>query len=148
MKFSARLAARIDAWMHAKSERNSYLLSPLAGGGFECPTTFEFAGRAEAIRRSRSTTAYLACFRAILRFERGQGTAVESLERAWKLTCLAAGEERQLDDLDWLLAGVRNILELRCFYYHLREDCGADIEPHSSGGCCPGANVPANIHPS
>jgi hypothetical protein len=37
-------------------------------------------------------------------------------------------EERWRDNLLWLLSGVAQILELPCFYYHLREECGARQE--------------------
>ncbi len=34
-------------------------------------------------------------------------------------------EERWRDDISWLLSGLAELLELRCFYFHLREECDA-----------------------
>lgn len=35
-------------------------------------------------------------------------------------------EERWRDDTTWLLSGIAEILDLRCFYFHLLETCDAD----------------------
>jgi hypothetical protein len=64
----------------------------------------------------------------VLLLERGQGAAVADLERRWGVRGLAGVEERWRDDLLWLLAGVREILEVRCFYFHLKEVCQAGPE--------------------
>ena len=37
-------------------------------------------------------------------------------------------EEKWRDDRLFLIAGFINILDIRCFYYHLRQECGADDE--------------------
>lgn len=72
--------------------------------------------------------AHLALLRAVILYERGAGTNVEDLVRRWSLPCLEGVEERWRDNLLWLLSGVGQILELPCFYYHLREECDAGQE--------------------
>jgi hypothetical protein len=37
-------------------------------------------------------------------------------------------EECRRDDGLWLLMGIAKILDLRCFYFHLREECAAGAE--------------------
>ena len=69
---------------------------------------------------------YLATFHAIVLHERGQGRPIERLARQFKVQNLEGKEERWRDDLLWLLAGVAKLLEVRTFYFHLREECGAD----------------------
>jgi helicase len=71
---------------------------------------------------------YLATFHAIVLHERGQGRSVEQLTRQLKTTNLEGVEERWRDELIWLLSGLARLLEIRTFYFHLREDCQADFE--------------------
>jgi hypothetical protein len=61
-------------------------------------------------------TAYLALLRAVV-----LGDA--DLARQWGVVNQAGVEERWRDDQLWLLSGLREILEVRCFYYHLKEVC-------------------------
>jgi DNA-binding PadR family transcriptional regulator len=71
---------------------------------------------------------YLATFLAIVLLERGHGRFVEDLSRQFKVANLEGVEERWRDDMLWLLAGVARLLEIRTFYFYLREECGADDE--------------------
>jgi helicase len=57
-----------------------------------------------------------------------QGVSASDLEQRWNVTGLSGVEERWRDERLWLLAGVAEILDLRCFYFHLREECEADHE--------------------
>ena len=50
------------------------------------------------------------------------------LEREWGAAGLEGIEERWRDELLWLLSGLGQILDVRCFYAHLREECGADSD--------------------
>lgn len=50
------------------------------------------------------------------------------IERSWKVSNLEGLEERWRDNELWLLSGIAKLLDLRCFYYHLREECHADYE--------------------
>jgi hypothetical protein len=70
--------------------------------------------------------AHLATLHAATLYELGQGTSVEQLECQWNLKGLSGVEERWRDDLSWLLSGFAELLDLRCFYFHLREECDAD----------------------
>jgi hypothetical protein len=70
----------------------------------------------------------MAVFRALLLAERGQGIDMVSVERRWKIKDLEGVEERWRDEMLWLLAGLGQILDVRCFYFHLREGCAASTE--------------------
>jgi hypothetical protein len=72
--------------------------------------------------------AYLAVFRSIILYELGQGKDVEDLQRRWRVKNLMGIEERWRDDYLWLLSGLAKILDLRCFYFHLRQECDADTD--------------------
>ena len=75
---------------------------------------------------------YLSTFHAIVLHERGHGRSIEQLTRQFKIdkpantSKLEGIEERWRDDMLWLLAGVAKLLEIRTFYFHLREDCEAE----------------------
>jgi hypothetical protein len=49
------------------------------------------------------------------------------LARSWGLSNLGGVEERWMLDHLWLLAGLREIFAVPCFFYHLREVC--NVEP-------------------
>src|SRR5262249_44563005 len=71
---------------------------------------------------------YSAAFRSILLYERGRGTAATDLERRWSVANPTGVEEQWRDRLLWLLSGLSKILEVRCFYYFLKEHCGVNLE--------------------
>lgn len=71
---------------------------------------------------------YLATFNTIVLHERGQGQSSQRLEQQFAIKNLEGIEERWRDDMLWLLSGLVRLLEIRTFYYHLREECDADAE--------------------
>lgn len=66
-------------------------------------------------------------FHAIVLYERAQGKSSEDLARRYKIDKLEGTEERWRDETLWLLAGLAKLLDIRSFYYHLKEDCQADM---------------------
>jgi helicase len=75
--------------------------------------------RAEGSRR-RGAQAML---RAIVAWKLANGASAADLARRWKIGNLEGLEERWCDELFWLLSGVAMVLEIRCFYHHLRDAC-------------------------
>ena len=73
-------------------------------------------------------TAYLALLRTILLFERSQGVGNEDVERTWGIRNLEGVEDSWRDETLWLLSGLSDLLDVRCFYFHLRETCQADYD--------------------
>jgi superfamily II helicase len=69
--------------------------------------------------------AYKAMFRTMVIYERSQGKNPSDIARTYNTRELEGVEEKWRDNLMWLLAGVAQILEIRSFYYHLRENCEA-----------------------
>jgi len=70
--------------------------------------------------------AYLAAMRAIVIYQLGSGQRSDDVARRWGINGLEGVQERWRDHLLWQLAGVAEILDIKCFYYCLRQDCGAD----------------------
>jgi len=73
-------------------------------------------------------TAYVAVFRAIVLYERSLGMKVDAIERRFQVKGLEGIEEKWRDELLWLLSGLAQLLDVRTFYYHLKEDCQANPE--------------------
>jgi superfamily II DNA/RNA helicase len=132
--FSAKFADQVDAWMEQHPDTVPIVYREWIAGQAEASRAAEVIGSlgillppdnrgsADWARR----TAYLAVFNAILLNERGQGAMIPDLERRWQARNLEGIEERWRDDCLWLLCGITQLCDLRCFYFHLRETCGAD----------------------
>jgi hypothetical protein len=134
--FSSALANQVDAWMEQTTSQRSLLYRSWIYGQSSMSRAEEVLGslgltvprtggqRAEWARK----TAYLAVFKSIVLLERGQGVACEDVIRRWNVKDLAGVEEQWRDDCLWLLNGLAAILDLRSFYFHLRETCQADTQ--------------------
>jgi len=133
--FSQRLGEQLEGWMEAHPESPSVLFRRWIAGQSGFSRAEEVFGSlglapeangkvvgAEAARR----TAYLSVFRSVVLLERGRGQVVADLERRWSVTGFEGVEERWRDDVIWLASSLARALELRCFYHHLVEACGAN----------------------
>lgn len=67
----------------------------------------------------------VAAFHAIVLFERAMGRSVDDLTRQYDIANLEGLEERWRDTMIWLLAGVARVLDIKCFFFHLKKDCTA-----------------------
>jgi superfamily II DNA/RNA helicase len=81
-------------------------------------------GRHETARRA----AYRAMFQTIVLHERAMGMSAEQIERQYGISNFDGIEERWRDDMLWLLGGVARMLDVKCFYYHLKETCAGSPE--------------------
>lgn len=135
-RFSKALVGQVDGWMEASPGRTPLLFREWIAGQQGASRAEEVLGslgvsppdgRRDAGEWARQR-AYLGVFRSIILYERGLGTRIEDLQRRWRVKNLVGVEERWRDDMLWLLSGLAKILDLRCFYYHLREECDADPE--------------------
>jgi helicase len=71
--------------------------------------------------------AYVSMLAAIILIERSNGVSVEDIERQWSLSGLDGVEESWRDTAMWLVSGNVALLDIRCFYHHLRENCCAGV---------------------
>lgn len=134
--FSARLAEQVDAWMEKSSKHVPMLYRDWIAGEEDSSRAMEVLGSLGILNpakngadpKSAHRACYLAMFRSIILFERGEGTTPEDLSRRWDIRNLEGVEERWRDNLLWLLSGLAQILDVRCFYYHLNEECRASAE--------------------
>ncbi len=134
--FSAALVEQIDGWMERYPEKTPLLYRKWIVGQPCSSRAIEVLGSLGLTAEHKGANseewarkaAYLAVFRSIILDERGNGTPIEELERRWGLRGLEGIEERWRDDRLWLLSGLAKILDLRCFYFHLREECAAESD--------------------
>jgi hypothetical protein len=134
VRFSERLAGQIDSWMESQSARVPRLYRGWVVGQSGHSRAHQVLGSLGLRGEERKTpeaarkTAYLALLRGVVLDERGNGVSETDLARRWGLDRLGGVEERWRDDHLWLLSGLREVLEMRCFYYHLKEACKADTD--------------------
>ena len=77
-------------------------------------------------RKNPRQVAYQATCRAIILWQRSQGVNPEDVIRRWKVKDIKEVEEKWRDDRLFILGAMASLWEIRGFYYHLREECGAD----------------------
>lgn len=134
-RYSAKLMQQVDAWCEAHpaqtpllfrkwiwgQPRNSRASEVLGSLGLQAPKNGKEA------EEWAHRTGYLVMFRSIVLWERSQGLRIEEVERRFGVQGLEGLEERWRDELLWLLAGLAKLLDIRTFYFHLKENCQADL---------------------
>lgn len=134
--FSGALAEQIDSWLERTPDHASLLYREWlrgAPGYSRAEELFGSLGLTPPTKPKESQiwaqrTAYQALLASLLLYERGQGRSVADLTGQWRVQNLEGIEERWRDDLLWLLAGFSKILDIRCFFYHLKQECAASPE--------------------
>ena len=134
--FSKKLVNQVDTWMEQNPSKVPLLYREWIAGQPGASKAAELLGSLaiEIPETAKSKdiwarkSAYQSVFHAIVLYERGQGKAIETLTRRWQIKNLGGIEERWRDDYLWLLSGMGHLLDIRAFYFHLREECGADTE--------------------
>ncbi len=127
-RFSAALADQVDGWMEARPGANPILYQWVRGDAVhsKADQLLGSLGIESLTPKKARARAYLALAHAIVLLERGRGTPIRGIERRWKIAGLEGAEERWRDTAMWLLVGHARIFDLRVFYHHLLESCGAD----------------------
>jgi superfamily II DNA/RNA helicase len=134
-RFSRALEEEVNAWCEQHPSQTPILFRKwmigstghsragevLGSLGVELPRDRSQEAQFEWARRQ----CYKAMFRSLVIYERAYGEKPEDIARTYDVQDLPGVEEQWRDRLMWLLAGVAEILEIRSFYYHLREHCGA-----------------------
>jgi helicase len=124
-RFGEPLAARVDAAAGALAEPSVLFREWVRGAEDESRAAELLGSLGLTGGSSPRAAAYLAFFRALLLWERGQGRSAGEVESAWDVTGLEALDEGWRDETLWLLSGLARLLDVRCFYHHLRTDCAA-----------------------
>jgi superfamily II DNA/RNA helicase len=138
-RFSDELVDQVDAWMESTPGNTTPLLyREWIRGTSEASKAEEVLGSLTvgtcssaspmAAKRDAWKAAYLATMRAALLWDRSLGRSTDDLSRRWKAPSLEGIEEGWRDTNLWLLRSLANLLDVRCFYFHLVETCGSSPE--------------------
>ena len=135
-RYSAKLMQQVDAWCEAHPAQTPLLFRKWIWGQPSNSRASEVLGSLglQAPKNGKEAEewahriGYLAMFRSIVLWERSQGTRIEEVERRFGVKSLEGIEERWRDEMLWLLAGLAKLLDVRTFYYHLKENCAADFK--------------------
>lgn len=132
-RFSEDLASQIDGWHETRSrDEKSLLFAEWVMGSASASKADELLGSIGCVSSISNNggsvsrrTAYGAMLAAIVLDERSRGVSVSDVERRWGISNLDGIEEGWRDTALWMLAGHTKLLEVRAFYYYLRESCEA-----------------------
>jgi superfamily II DNA/RNA helicase len=126
-RFNKSLPDQVHSWMESHPSDTPVIYREWINGDERTSKADQFLGSLGIVQSTEDSwkTSILATLRVIILKERGQGVSVNDLERRWSITNLTGVEEQWRDQQLWLIAGLRNLLETRCFYYCLRENCQA-----------------------
>lgn len=135
-RFSAKLADQVQAWCEKPGKPTPILFREWIAGEKGHSKAIEILDslgisppkpgkQGDEWARQRG---YQAIFQSLVLFERGMGRSIAELTRQYKVENLEGVEERWRDEMLWLLAGIAKILDIRSFFYHLREECEASPE--------------------
>ena len=130
-QYSARLAQQVDGWCEQYPDQVPLLFKQWMRGDEAHSQTIEILGSLGLEDRGEGWAhrqGYLAMFRTMVLGLRSQGISHVQIDRQYGVKGLEGIEERWRDEMLWLLSGLSKLLEVRTFYYHLREDCQADFK--------------------
>lgn len=135
-RYSAVMAEQVASWCEAHPQQVPMLYRRWLRGAKGHSQAAEVLGSLGVEPTERSvdrdewsrTRGVVATFNAIVLYERAMGRSVEDLGRQYGVSNLEGLEERWRDTMIWLLAGVARVLDIKCFFFHLKQECAASDE--------------------
>jgi hypothetical protein len=127
-RFGKNVVSQVDSWMEEQRGSPSLLFRNFILGEAAMSRAEQLLGSLGMSLNGVDAWehAYLAVLRSIVLHERGRGISVTDLERRWSIKNLGGVEEKWRDNQLWLLSAIAKILDTRCFFFCLKETCGAD----------------------
>jgi helicase len=135
--YSDAMVKMVDSWSEKNPQASSHLFQQWIRGDKGHSRAHEILGSLgvplegktiDSRKESARRLAYRSVFNAIVILQRGNGASNESLERQFGIKNLEGVEERWRDTSLWLLLGLVRILDIKCFFFHLKESCHAEVE--------------------
>jgi superfamily II DNA/RNA helicase len=132
-RFSAGLGEQVDDWASRCSDKSLLFNQWIRGkeGHSKAEEIFGSLGvdspKTKASRKDlQRQHGYLHMRAVAILWARGSGTSWNDISRRWKIDPEEIGEEEWIRSRSHLLSGFAEICDIRCFFYHLKEDCKAD----------------------
>ena len=135
--FGGPLVKAIDGWAERNANVAPYLFQRWVRGDKGHSSAHEILGSLgvavkgktlDARREAARKAAYKATFQAIVMYERSMGMSTDTIERQFGIKNFGGVEEKWRDDLLWLFSGIARLLDIKTFFYHLKETCAASPE--------------------
>ena len=135
--YSDAMVKMVDSWSEKNPQSSSHLFQQWIRGDKGHSRAHEILGSLgvafegktlDSRKESARRLAYRSVFNAIVILQRGSGASNESLERQFGIKNFEGVEEQWRDTSLWLLLGLTRILDIKCFFYHLKENCHAEVE--------------------
>jgi helicase len=135
--WSKGFPALVDGWAERNPQLAPHLFQQWLKGSQGASSAHEILGSLgvpaegkalDARKESARKLAYKATLHAAVMYERSQGASVDKIERSFTTSGLEGVEEKWRDELLWLLAGIARILDIKAFFFHLKETCNASPE--------------------
>jgi len=133
VKFSKKLMEGVDRWMEVTGNPSLFYKEWIRGDVTHSKSD-QIMGSLNlkhyTDEAQSHSHAYLACFQAIILWQRAHGTSVADLERRWGKSVhgLDEFEEKWRDDRLFLISAMLNLWDVKVFYFHLKNDCDANEE--------------------
>jgi helicase len=130
--FSEDMARQVDDWASREDDKSILFQNWIRGAdGFSKAQELlgslglEQGTRSGAKKGQARKQAYMAMFRTIVLWQRAHGVIARDLERRWQIKDIDEIQEQWRDDRLFHLGAMRGLWDIRCFFYHLKEECEA-----------------------
>ena len=125
VRYSNRIKQMVGAYMEALPlDEKSYLYRTWISGA---PEELLGSARISALAANAEKTVYQCVYTAILLYDISRGKNQTQLSDYYGFD-VEEVQEKLRDNALWILSGIEKILEVRSFYFHLKNNCEAEVE--------------------
>jgi helicase len=132
-RFSAGLGEQVENWAATCSEKSLLFNQWIRGKEGHSKAEEIFGSLGVDSPKSKTSSkdlqrqhGYLHMRAVAILWSRGVGTSWGDISRRWKIDPEEIGEEEWIRSRSHLISGFAEICDVRCFFYHLKENCNAD----------------------
>lgn len=124
-RHSKAMEIKIEGFMEALPlQEKSYLYRQWIKSD---PTSIVNSARVSVPDRDARKIAMCAVFTAMFLYDLSRGRLTNTMNSYYGVETDEL-QEKYRDNAMWLLCGLEKMMEVRCFYYHLKENCDASVE--------------------
>ena len=128
-QYSKSLGDQVDNWMERSPDKSTFFNQWIRSseGSSRADELFGSLGLTEGKISSDSCRkqGYLKMRNAVVLWMRGQGVSWLDITRRWGVEAGDVSEDEWVRSRSWLISGLAEAMDIRCFYFHLKEECGA-----------------------
>lgn len=125
VRYSKALVSKIHAYMESLPlEEKSYLYRTWISSS---PAALFGSARVDACGADAEKWVNLSTYTAMFLYDLSRGLPPARLKDFYKVDSEEI-QEKLRDNALWILSGIEQILEVKSFYFHLKENCGAAVK--------------------